>query len=242
MFREALFEPERAWRRRAAAWPVAFLAHAALAVILVTIPLMRSPQLPLVDLTDVLVAPPPPTILSVPPKGKGSGSVAAKRIEALRPGRHLSPGLLVVPTNIPREIAMEPIADFGVPWGVDGGVPDGPDLRELGVFPDWMFAPISMDDNVPVMAVGEVTPPRLVRRVDPVYPEIARKARVAGIVVLEATTDAAGRVLNVTVLRSIPLLDQAAIDAVKQWIYEPMVINGRPRPVTFTVTVRFELK
>jgi protein TonB len=65
---------------------------------------------------------------------------------------------------------------------------------------------------------------------------------VAGVVILEATTDIYGRVATVKVLRSIPLLDQSAIDAVRQWVYEPMVINGRPRGVIFTVTVRFELK
>jgi protein TonB len=78
--------------------------------------------------------------------------------------------------------------------------------------------------------------------VDPLYPEIARQARVEGVVIIEATTDVYGRVQNVKVLKSIPLLDQSAIDAVRQWVYEPMIINGRPRPVIFTVTVRFQLK
>ena len=63
-----------------------------------------------------------------------------------------------------------------------------------------------------------------------------------GVVIIEATTDIYGRVANMKVLRSIPLLDQAALDAVRQWVYEPMIINGRPRPVIFTVTVRFQLK
>jgi TonB family protein len=48
--------------------------------------------------------------------------------------------------------------------------------------------------------------------------------------------------VGMRVLRSIPLLDAAAVEAVRQWVYEPMVVNGRPRPVTFTVTVRFVLK
>jgi periplasmic protein TonB len=78
--------------------------------------------------------------------------------------------------------------------------------------------------------------------VAPLYPEIARQARVEGTVIIEATTDIYGRVIDVKVLRSIPLLDQAAIDAVRQWVYEPMIINGRPRPVIFTVTVTFQLK
>jgi len=65
---------------------------------------------------------------------------------------------------------------------------------------------------------------------------------VEGVVIIEAQTDIYGRVQSVKVLRSIPLLDQAAIDAVRQWVYEPMVINGRPRGVIFTVTVTFKLK
>jgi len=96
--------------------------------------------------------------------------------------------------------------------------------------------------EAPVRAIGEIKPPKLVKQVDPTYPEIARQARVEGIVILESVTDIYGRVQNIRVLRSIPLLDQAAIDAVRQWVYEPMVINGRPRGVIFTVTVRFTLK
>ena len=91
-------------------------------------------------------------------------------------------------------------------------------------------------------AIGEIRPPKLVRRIDPLYPEIARQARVEGIVIIEAITDIYGRVERVKVLKSIPLLDQAASDAVRQWLYEPMVINGRPRGVIFTVTVTFKLK
>jgi TonB family protein len=93
----------------------------------------------------------------------------------------------------------------------------------------------------PVRAIGELKPPKLLKQVPASYPEIARQARVDGIVILEATTDTLGRVSSVKILRSIPLLDQAAIEAVRQWIYEPMIINGRPRGIIFTVTVRFSL-
>jgi len=96
--------------------------------------------------------------------------------------------------------------------------------------------------EAPIRAVGSIKAPQLITRVDPIYPEIARQARVEGIVIIEATTDKYGRVANMKVLRSIPLLDQAAKDAVAQWVYEPMVINGRPRGVIFTVTVIFKLK
>ena len=92
-----------------------------------------------------------------------------------------------------------------------------------------------------VQGGGKVMPPKLVNEVEPVYPAEARKARIEGVVILEATTDLYGRVAGVKILRSIPLLDQAAIDALKQWIYEPMVVDGKPRPVTFTVTLQFTL-
>jgi len=94
----------------------------------------------------------------------------------------------------------------------------------------------------PVRAVGEIKPPKLIKKVDPVYPEIARQARVEGVVILECTNDINGRVQNIKVIRSIPLLDQAAIEAVRQYVYEPMIIDGKPRGVIFTVTVPFKLK
>jgi len=64
---------------------------------------------------------------------------------------------------------------------------------------------------------------------------------VEGVVILSAKTDATGHVQDVMILRSIPLLNQAALDAVRQWVYEPLVINGVAKPVVFTVTVRFQL-
>ena len=88
---------------------------------------------------------------------------------------------------------------------------------------------------------GKIMPPKLVKEVEPVYPAEAKKAGIEGVVIMEATTDLYGRVANVRVLRSIPALDQAALDAVKQWVYEPMIINGKPQPVVFTVTLRFKL-
>jgi TonB family protein len=88
---------------------------------------------------------------------------------------------------------------------------------------------------------GEIKPPKLLKMVEPAYPEEAIKAGVQGVVILEAKTDEYGRVVDALILRSIPLLDQAAIDAVKQWVYEPMLIDGKPQKVLFTVTVRFDL-
>jgi len=94
----------------------------------------------------------------------------------------------------------------------------------------------------PVRAIGEIKAPRLLKRVEVVYPEDARKARVEGVVIVEVTTDTFGRVRTVKILRSIPMLDQAAIDAVRQWIFEPRLFGGKPREMIFTTTVTFQIK
>jgi protein TonB len=88
---------------------------------------------------------------------------------------------------------------------------------------------------------GEVKAPALVERVEPEYPSLALRAQVHGVVILEAVVDREGRVEDLRVLRSIPLLDRAAIDAVRQWRYSPLLLNGRPEGFVLTVTVSFSL-
>ena len=87
---------------------------------------------------------------------------------------------------------------------------------------------------------GIQTPTKLVN-VDPVYPALAQSARVQGLVILEAVIDVSGRVDSVQVLRSIAMLDQAAVAAVRQWRYTPAILNGSPVPVIVTITVNFKL-
>jgi protein TonB len=83
--------------------------------------------------------------------------------------------------------------------------------------------------------------PTKTKDVAPVYPPIAQSARVQGVVILETLIGADGRVEDARVLRSIPLLDQAALDAVKQWEFTPTLLNGTPVPVIMTMTVQFSL-
>jgi len=101
---------------------------------------------------------------------------------------------------------------------------------------------IETGPDTPVRLAGQYTPPKLINKVKPRYPLKARQAHVEGVVILEATTDVYGKVIHVKVLRSIPVLDRAAVEAVQQWIYKPMIINGRPRSVIFKVTVTFILE
>jgi len=93
----------------------------------------------------------------------------------------------------------------------------------------------------PVRVGGAIAAPIRTRQVAPVYPPIAQSARVQGVVIVEALIDETGRVADVRILRSIPLLDQAAIDAVRQWEYTPVLLNGVPVPVIMTATVQFTL-
>jgi protein TonB len=93
--------------------------------------------------------------------------------------------------------------------------------------------------RAPVRIGGQIKPPTKVKDVKPVYPAIAQSARVAGAVTIEATIGEDGKVIDAKVVRSIPLLDQAALDAVRQWEYMPSLLNGVPVPVLITVTINF---
>ena len=86
---------------------------------------------------------------------------------------------------------------------------------------------------------GQIRPPIRIKEVAPIYPAIAQSARVQGSVVIEATIDDEGKVADARVVKSVPLLDQAALDAVRQWQYQPSLLNGVPTAVVTMVTVKF---
>jgi protein TonB len=140
----------------------------------------------------------------------------------------------VAPVEVPQEIkpstsGIDLSGGEGVAGGVAGGI--------VGGLPPAPTPP-------PVQAVrvgGNIKEPTKIKNVSPIYPDIAKQARVQGIVILECTISPQGRVTDVKVLRGIPLLDQAGIDAVKQWQYTPTLLNGVPVPVIMTVTVNFRL-
>jgi protein TonB len=89
---------------------------------------------------------------------------------------------------------------------------------------------------------GNIAAPKKLNDVPPVYPQTALQARIQGIVIIEATIGSNGTVRNTRVLRSVPMLDEAALDAVRQWEYAPTLLNGVAMPVIMTVTVNFSLK
>jgi len=128
---------------------------------------------------------------------------------------------------------------MGVAGGVEGGVPGG---VVGGVVGGIEAPPPPPPPAAPVRVGGNIKPPTKTRDVRPTYPAIAQSARVQGIVIIEATIGPSGKVTDAKVLRSIPLLDQAALDAVRQWEFTPTTLNGVPVPVIMTVTVQFTLQ
>jgi TonB family protein len=108
------------------------------------------------------------------------------------------------------------------------GIPDGPPPTE----PDG-----------PILVGGDVKPPERVFAPQPTYTEIARKARIQGVVIVQAIIDKQGNVTNVKVLKGLPMgLEEAAVDAMKQWKFKPATLNGRPVTVYYNLTVNFKLQ
>ena len=130
----------------------------------------------------------------------------------------------------------------GIVGGTSGGVPGGVvggRLSSVGpVAPPPPPKPVKRDS---IRIGGNVQESKLIRKVEPIYPELAKKARVQGKVTLKITVDEEGNVTDVSVIEGHPLLDDAAINAVRQWKYSPTFLNGKPVSVMATVTVLFNL-
>jgi len=141
------------------------------------------------------------------------------------------------PIVAPEVIAPEPVFDPGSVTGVESNVAAG----IVGGIGSLSAPAPPPPPTAPVRVGGNISPPAKVTDVPPVYPPVAQAARVQGVVILEAVIGPSGRVTDVKVLRSVPLLDDAAIAAVRQWVYTPTLLNGVPIPVIMTVTVNFTM-
>jgi TonB family protein len=103
--------------------------------------------------------------------------------------------------------------------------------------------PEKFDDTVPIQVGGDVRPPEKLFAPQPQYTEIARKARIQGVVIVQAIIDKEGKVTNIKVLKGLPMgLEEAAVDAMKQWKFKPATLNGRPVTVYYNLTVNFKLQ
>jgi protein TonB len=182
--------------------------------------------------------PPPPPPAAARPKPMPKPVPATVRAAPVEPAKE------VVAQPIDMDFAGEEGISEGVEGGVLGGIVSGiaGGLVPTGVLPPPppLPAPPPLDRG-PVRVGGAITAPALVSRVEPKYPPLALKAEVQGVVILEAVVDRQGRVEHVEILRSIPLLDSAAVAAVRQWRYSPLLLNGKPERFVLTVTVSFSL-
>ena len=149
------------------------------------------------------------------------------------------------PTEAPLGVSAETPreGERGLPApGLIPGVESGPPSNIEGVGFVATVPPPPPEPRGPIRLHSGMKAPVKTTDVAPVYPVIAKRVHVQGVVILEAVLNAQGGVESVRVLRSIPLLDQAAVDAVQQWRFTPALLNGQPVPVVMTVTVNFTLQ
>jgi protein TonB len=222
-------------------------AQAAAATVALVIPaLFVAERIPTVPTMLAFVAPPPPPPAPAPPPAQRSAPVKSPA----RPQR-VSPQEPVTPVEAPKTIAAEPaelapVDDGAVPGldgGVEGGVPGGIAGGIVGGLPEPPPPPPPPPERQPIRIGGTIQAPKLLHRVNPVYPPIAASARLQGTVILEAVVDSDGTVADVKVLRSAgAVLDSEAKTAVRKWRYSPLVLNGRRERFVLTVILSFSVE
>ena len=209
--------------------------------IMILIPLIYTEALPKQQLMTFLVAPPPP-----PPPPPAAAPVQVVKVVQT----DIENGRLRTPSRIPQKVAMikeeeapPPVSSMGgVVGGVPGGVPGGQMGGVLGgILSSSAMAPPRLATPQRVRLSQGVTQGNVINRVQPIYPDIARRARIQGTVVLQAVISKQGTIENLRVVSGHPMLTSAAMDAVKQWRYRPFLLNGEPVEVDTQVTVFFNL-
>jgi protein TonB len=226
-------------------FPVSILVHGLVIAVVIAYPLLSTiDQLPKVKVFTVSLA--APAVPTVPIGRKGGGGRKKPRENPEQPQTQpqpIAPGRIVVPVVIPQEIEEESIEAYGVGTGLGPGIEGAPEGDPNGVIgaPDFLLGKGDMQ-NQTVTRISPVQQPRLIKKVEPIYPKAALLSHTQGRVIVEAVTDIYGRVIKTTMISGHPLLKQAAVQAVRQWVYEPYIIDGIPKPVIFTVNVNFTLQ
>jgi protein TonB len=216
--------------------PVSVAAHVAAFVVFLIIPVIADVDLP-------PIARSPGQLIFMP-------AAAVPQMPEPVPPRHRAPEFrdAAAPIRAPDRIAPEePIVPAGPQ--IEGalppqiGMPVGPPHAEFGHAPAHRVPPPSLPPPPKIVRVGGVIKePKKLAAAAPMYPAIARAARVQGLVVLEAVIDERGIVTGVRVVKSVPLLDEAAMQAVRQWRYTPTLLNGVPVSVLLTISIQFKLE
>ncbi len=237
---EHLFEIAHLGLRRSGAVFTSFAIHAVLVTAAVLVPILLYDILPEPDeavraffVAPSLIAPPPP-----PPPPPAAGVRVARAPAVARPQ---APDSFVAPMEVPSSVVLEEALDLsgaegGVPGGVEGGIAGGVVGGVIGGLPLEPPPPRKI-----VRVGGAIVAPKLAHKVAPEYPPLAILSRIQGIVILEAVVGEDGRVETVKVLRGHLVLQEPAIEALKQWRYRPLLLNGQPTPFMLTVTLVFRL-
>ena len=248
MFDLILDKVERPYRRSAkGATLFSAVGHLVVITCVFVIPLLFVTQtMPNVPVMMAFVAtpaaPPPPPPPPPPPAATSAGPKRSPTPSTSNPN--------AAPIDVPAEIKPEPAQppSSGGPGGVEGGIEGGVAGGIVGGLvneplpPPPPPPPPPPAPPKPVRIGGQVGAPALVSRIEPEYPPLAVAAHLEGMVILEALVDVDGHVQEVRVLRSVGFLDKAAIEAVRQWQYAPLTLNGVPTPFVLTVTLNFALK
>jgi len=232
---------------------VSFLTQLVGITAAIIIPLLFTDALPKTQLTSFLVAPPPPPPPPPPP------AASAPKIVKVIP-RQFDAGKLMQPKAIPKEITMIKEEELpaasgvqgvvgGVPGGVPGGVAGGVIGGIIGSVPTAAPPP---PPPPKVEAPKPVTPQRIrvggnvqaamaIRAPKPSYPPLAKQARIQGVVRLNAVIGKDGTIQDLKAASGHPLLVPAALEAVRQWLYKPTLLNGEPVEVVTVIDVNFTL-
>jgi periplasmic protein TonB len=241
MFNE-LVESSDARERTNKGWTVTLsaLVQCVILVVLILIPLIYMQALPKAVFSTVVMAPPPPPPPSPPP--------AAAPAKSTQPvARLIDHGVIEAPRAIPGKV--EVLTQPDLPPEAGGRDAEFGSVNALGETlsilgnnsPSVAPPPPPKPAQTIVKLGGKVAEARLTNRVQPNYPALARQARITGVVVLHAIIAKDGTISQLEVISGHPLLVQAALDAVKQWRYQPEVLNGDPVEVDTTITVNFQL-
>jgi protein TonB len=243
MFEDSLIESGGKLKtKRGRTSVVAFMIEFMIIGVMVLIPLIFTEALPKGQMMFLLVAPPPPP---PPPPPAAAPVHVVKQIQS-----DIVNGELRTPTKIPKKVlenlkedeAPPQMAAVGVVGGVPGGVPGGSMGGVIGsVLSSTPVAVPKIATPQRVRVSAGVTSGLLVHRVSPVYPPLARQARIQGTVVLQAQISKDGNIENLQLISGHPMLAPAAIEAVKQWKYKPYLLNGEPVEVETQVQVNFTL-
>ena len=219
--------------------------------VFIILPMIYFDVLPAATLTSFLVAPPPP-----PPPPPPPAATPAPKVVKVIP-RQFDAGRLMTPKSIPKQIAEikedelpPPTAGVsGVVGGVTGGIAGGNLSGVLGgiigsaasAAPPPPPPPPKAATPTRIRVGGNVQAANLINGPKPNYPPLAKQARISGTVELSAIIGKDGRVQDLKVIKGHPLLVQSALDAVKNWVYRPTLLNGEPVEVSTTIDVNFTL-